>query len=952
MSDTPIPITLQDEAEQHGFLWRMNTVKGIILFAACCSFLLLPLLQLCSEGSLHGADTVSFLLAFVGMVLLWLFMLLPALILRLLLGGRGNIFFGLVAAALSLFVLSALYVLLGEKGHGSLMLAIYLCGSYKLVVSHFGLRSLGIPLSLPEWRTPAPCPEAPQAGQKKEAGAAMETTETGTPSEEQADDTAAVAEKPATPPSALPFEALQESPQNILREDCPTPAPAQHQHPARRSAVTVLVFGFHLLCWLMVFGVLLTCAISSGNWGGAALAAVLMQLCAFPPATFCLTVIGKTLAAYRAELPGKALAYGAIGAIAGVLWFGIQSAIIALCLPDLWAQQEMHRGAFLSPTVFVPAAVSIMVFLALHALVRRIRRAARENRLRAWHYGAPLTLLLVLFPVGAMWFLVYCVGLFDEEMPYHIELPWQTQHDTDCTDVHLLPSYITEPTEYQKDLACRLADFYLKDKGRTHSPRGNTSFPSDEKVLLGRYLNAVFFEASCYTVCLTLLQEFPENQQQEKLKELERIMQEQQTAGEDTAVHCFLSSLLRDLATERSEHPNNSSCTHSSYPADLTPQERLMRAIAEGRPGEVRMALRDGADASFKTCPAHDLPQELLLSCSERMVSVDLQKGHSMSPLQFSIALGRTPCTMEILRENPALCREEPHFPQLWDALHECLDPAAFHSELALLLDMGMNPNATLSVFCSSEERKTLLRQHIEQSMPTTLTAKEQKEALSDEYIRRFSESVPPSYELSLLHAVTQRGNVGDMRLLLKHGAIIKNMPFIGSPLHIAASAQDEEKVLLLLKGYADINAATEKGFTPLLRVVKEGKTDMAEFLISQGADIFRDTTFGNSALWFAVLNNNTRLIESLTEKGLRPHATVHAAAPKELRCAIIRQQIDCIPLLIHAGAPLNTEDDEGVSDGMLLLILSDKRPELRSLLTIDQRRFFTEKLFERRSRE
>lgn len=954
MSDTPIPLTLQQEAEQHGFLWRMNTVKGIILFAACCSFLLLPLLQFIVEGRLRGDDTVSFLLAFAGMVLLWFIMLLPALILRLLIGGRGNVICGLAAAVLALFMLSGILVFSGSRPHGSFMLYLYLYGAYKLTVSHFGLRSLGIPLSLPEWRTPAPCPEVPLAKQEKEIGGALKATETSAPdhpSEDQGDDTAADAEKPAPTPSALPCEAMQETPQKLLREARPTPSPTQPQGPARRSAVTALVFGFHLLCWLMMFGALLTCDFSSGNWGGAALAAALMQLCSFPPATFCSAVIGKTLAAYREELPGKALAYGAIGTIAGVLWFGIQSAIIALCLPGLWAQQEMHGSAFCSPSVFIMAAVGIMVFLALHALVRRIRSAAGENRLRAWLYGAPLILLLVMIPVGAMCFLVYCVGIFDEEMPYHMELPWQTEHDASHPDVHLLPSHLSEPTEHQKELACRLAAFYLKDKGRASSLHSGTSSSSEEEVLIGSYLDAVFYGASRYTVCLTLLQEFPENQQQEKQNELERIMQEQQTAEQETAVSRFLSSLLRDLATERSEHPNNSPCTRSSYPADLTPKERLMRAIAEGRPGEVRMALRDGADASIKTCPAHDLPQELLLSCSEKMVSGDLKKGRSLSPLQFSIALGRTPCTMEILRQDPALCREAAHFPQLWDALHECPDPAAFHSELALLLHMGMNPNATFSVFFSSEERKTLLRQHLEQSMPT-LTAKERKEVLSDEILRRFSESVPQSYELTLLHAVTQRGNIGDMRLLLQHGALIKNMPFIGSPLHIAASAQDKEKVQLLLKEYADINAATEKGFTPLLRVVKEGKTDMAEYLISQGADIFRETTFGNSALWFAVLNNNTRLIESLTEKGLRPQATVRAAAPKELRCAIIRQQVDCIPLLIQAGAPLNTEDDEGISDGMLLLILSDKFPELRSLMTIEQRRFYIEKVFERHDRE
>lgn len=159
MSIAPLPATLTEENSAHGFFWKLNTVKGITLYNAVCSFLFLPIVQLCTASINDETQPLFYVAAFLFFELLWVLMLLPALLLRLLLGGRGNIFFGLVAAALSLFVLSALYVLLGEKGHGSLMLAIYLCGSYKLVVSHFGLYSLGIPLTLPEWREPSPIPE-------------------------------------------------------------------------------------------------------------------------------------------------------------------------------------------------------------------------------------------------------------------------------------------------------------------------------------------------------------------------------------------------------------------------------------------------------------------------------------------------------------------------------------------------------------------------------------------------------------------------------------------------------------------------------------------------------------------------------------------------------------------------------------------------------------------------
>lgn len=159
MNKEPIPATLSEENSNHGFFWRLNTIKGISIYNAICSFIFLPIAQL-NAPSIHDTfQPLFYITAFFSFELLWILMLVPAFLIRLILGGRGNILFGFVAAFLSLIELSSLCVMFGGNAHGSLMLMIYLFGAYKLVTSHFGLHSLGIPLSLPEWKKLSSTPD-------------------------------------------------------------------------------------------------------------------------------------------------------------------------------------------------------------------------------------------------------------------------------------------------------------------------------------------------------------------------------------------------------------------------------------------------------------------------------------------------------------------------------------------------------------------------------------------------------------------------------------------------------------------------------------------------------------------------------------------------------------------------------------------------------------------------
>ncbi|CAO3617501.1 unnamed protein product [Cunninghamella blakesleeana] len=88
-----------------------------------------------------------------------------------------------------------------------------------------------------------------------------------------------------------------------------------------------------------------------------------------------------------------------------------------------------------------------------------------------------------------------------------------------------------------------------------------------------------------------------------------------------------------------------------------------------------------------------------------------------------------------------------------------------------------------------------------------------------------------------------------------------------------ASSAGDLEKVNLFLnddqlKPFIDMDAKDEDGTTPLIYAACFGKTDIAHALLSAGAKIDIQDSFGWSALMWATNNNHEQLVKILLEHG------------------------------------------------------------------------------------
>ncbi|ETI40660.1 hypothetical protein, variant [Phytophthora nicotianae CJ01A1] len=117
------------------------------------------------------------------------------------------------------------------------------------------------------------------------------------------------------------------------------------------------------------------------------------------------------------------------------------------------------------------------------------------------------------------------------------------------------------------------------------------------------------------------------------------------------------------------------------------------------------------------------------------------------------------------------------------------------------------------------------------------------------------------------LHNAARTGSPGCVSNLLQAGAMpsIKNVN--GSiPLHHACYSETPnlEVVRLLVEAGSDVNALDEQGYSPLIVAAKKNQTEVIEYLRKHGADTTLKNSFGEDALHFAELRNNTGAIQLL----------------------------------------------------------------------------------------
>jgi len=123
--------------------------------------------------------------------------------------------------------------------------------------------------------------------------------------------------------------------------------------------------------------------------------------------------------------------------------------------------------------------------------------------------------------------------------------------------------------------------------------------------------------------------------------------------------------------------------------------------------------------------------------------------------------------------------------------------------------------------------------------------------------------------ELStLLHEASWDGKVDEVKSLISKVTDVK----VDAPmaLHYAATSGHKEVAELLITKGADVNAKNADSNTPLHSAIRAGHKDVAELLIAKGADVNARDGDGRTPLWYAKDKGCAEIIELLRKHGAK----------------------------------------------------------------------------------
>ena len=131
--------------------------------------------------------------------------------------------------------------------------------------------------------------------------------------------------------------------------------------------------------------------------------------------------------------------------------------------------------------------------------------------------------------------------------------------------------------------------------------------------------------------------------------------------------------------------------------------------------------------------------------------------------------------------------------------------------------------------------------------------------------------SSPPEAELAwLLDNSVQAGNIQVVKHNIAIGADVNSKDESGStPLHSAADFGHKEVAELLITKGADVNAkSSDVGWTPLLGAAGKGHKEIVELLIAKGADVNAKNKSGDTPLDLAISRKQTETADLLRKHG------------------------------------------------------------------------------------
>jgi len=184
------------------------------------------------------------------------------------------------------------------------------------------------------------------------------------------------------------------------------------------------------------------------------------------------------------------------------------------------------------------------------------------------------------------------------------------------------------------------------------------------------------------------------------------------------------------------------------------------------------------------------------------------------------------------------------------------------------------------------------------------------------------------------LHWAVQRNDLDLVSRLLRAGAKVNVKNSFGvSPMFEAALAANPALIDRLLAAGADVESPNTDGQTALMVVAKTGQVEAARVLLKKGAKVNAVEKWrGQTALMWAVAQGHTAMVKELVANGAdvnvrsivndwdrqvtgEPRAVYRPAGGlTPLLFAAREGCVDCVDLLVNAGADINYADPEAIT--------------------------------------
>lgn len=132
-----------------------------------------------------------------------------------------------------------------------------------------------------------------------------------------------------------------------------------------------------------------------------------------------------------------------------------------------------------------------------------------------------------------------------------------------------------------------------------------------------------------------------------------------------------------------------------------------------------------------------------------------------------------------------------------------------------------------------------------------------------------------------------------------------------------AAGRGDVESMQNLLQSGANVNAANDIGYTPLMSAARSYRIEMVKFLLKNGADVSASCSDGRTALHAAVAETPSmpeaqrECVKVLLETGANPNAQSETGLTPLMNAVWFRCELGVIELLQN-GADISISDNEG----------------------------------------